>query len=452
MEEFDVIVIGSGSGLDVASAAVQRGLDVAVVEDGPLGGTCLNRGCIPSKMLIHRADLVEDIKNSEKFGVDSEVNGIDFSSIVEEVNSHVEKDSDNIYEGLRQSDHHNLFNTVGEFVEDRTLEVNEKRIKGEKVIVAAGSRPFIPPINGIEDVDYITSKEGLKLKERPNHLVIVGGGYVGVELGHFFDAMGSDVSIIGRSGLLPREDSDVNKRFTKMFDRRVNVIDGYEAIEAYQQGDEITVVSEDENGDQVDVSGDELLIAAGRTPNSDRLKVEEGGIDTDERGFVKTDEYLRTTAENVWALGDIIGNNMYKHTANLEAQVVYWNAFTDHSHEMDYSVMPRAIFSKPQVAGVGKTEEELEDEGIDFLKAIYEYEDTAMGLALKEEDGFVKVLVNPDNGEILGTHIIGPDASILIHEVVVAMNQDPGNVFDITDAVHIHPALNEVVKRAFSKF
>lgn len=452
MEEFDAIIIGSGSGLDVASAVTRRGNNVAIVEKDVLGGTCLNRGCIPSKMLIHRADIVQKIKKSEEFGVESGIENIRFSEIVNEVNEDVSSDSRNILEGIKQAENYKLYHSEGEFVDERTLEVDGEKIRGEKVIVASGARPLIPPIDGIREVDYITSKEAMELTERPDHLIIVGGGYVGTELAHFFGTMGSNVSIIGRSGLLPNEDSDISKRFTKVFNRRFSVLEGFEAIEVFQNSDEFTISAENGQGDIREVSGDELLIAAGRRPNTDNLSVENGGIETDDHGFIKTDEYLKTTADKTWALGDVIGGHMFKHSANMEAQIVFWNAFTDHEHEADLTPMPHAIFSSPQVAGVGKTEEELEEEGIEYLEGTYEYSKTGMGSALKEEDGIVKVLVDPDGGDILGCHIMGPKASVLIHEVVVGMASGEGTVFDITDAIHIHPALNEVVSRAFSQF
>ncbi|MFB6076155.1 MAG: dihydrolipoyl dehydrogenase [Candidatus Aenigmatarchaeota archaeon] len=450
MKNFDLIVVGSGSGLDVASGASRSGLKVAVVEKDRLGGTCLNRGCIPSKMLIHRADIIETIQDSEKFGIDSEIKNIDFSSIIKEINEEVKMDSESIENGLKKSDYHTLYKGEAKFVGNRTLEINGKRISGDKIIIAAGSRPKIPPINGIEEVDYITSKEALKLEELPEHMIIVGGGYIAAELGHFYGSMGTEVTIIGRNELMiPNEDKDISQKFTEIFKEKYNVQTGFEVEKVCQKNGEIFVKAVNEKGEEIETSGDELLIATGRKPNSDLLEVEKANIETDKGGFIKTNEYLETSVENIWALGDIAGNWMFKHSANLEAQYIFINAIRDHKHKIDYTAMPHAIFSSPQVAGVGKTEEELESEDREYLKGIYEYEDTGMGMALKEGDGFVKVLVDPENGKILGCHIVGPDASQLIHEVLVSMRAGSGTVQDIRNTVHIHPALNEVVQRAF---
>ncbi|WP_327053714.1 dihydrolipoyl dehydrogenase [Halomicrococcus gelatinilyticus] len=451
MQEFDFVVVGSGSGLDVASTAVRQGLDVAVVEEGPLGGTCLNRGCIPSKMLIHRADLAEEIRDASAFGIDATIEDVDFAGMVEEVTDDVAGDAESIERGLRASEHHTLFHERGRFVDERTLEVGDERIRGETVLVAAGTRPKIPDIDGIDDVSYLTSKAALELQERPDRLIVVGGGYIAAELGHFFGAFGTDVSIVGRRDvLLPDEDREVSETFTEVFARDHDVYAGYEATAVSEDGGDITVRAEGPD-DAVEVTADELLVAAGRQPNTDTLNVEAAGIETDEEGFVETNEYLETTADDVWALGDIVGNYLYKHSANHEARYVARNALgRGEKQPVDYTAMPHAVFSSPQVAGVGRTEQELRDAAREFAVRTYEYGDTAMGQALMEDDGFVKVLADPEDAAILGCHIVGPDASSIVHEVVVAMTSGSGTVHDVRETIHVHPALNEVVQRAFS--
>jgi mycothione reductase len=450
MKEFDAIVIGAGSGLDVASAYASRGKDVAVVEPGPMGGTCLNRGCIPSKMLIHRADIVQEIQGSEKFHIDAEVNDIDFEAIVKEVNQEVHEDSQNIEAGIKDSEHHTLYRTEAEFVDNETLKVDGEKITAEKIIVAAGTRPFVPPIDGIEDVDYMTSKEALELQEKPEDMVVIGGGYISNELAHFFDAMGIEVAILERSDtLLGHEDREVSEKYTEIAEERFDVHTGFSASEVSQEGDRIEVVAEDEDGETREFEADELLVAAGRVPNTDRLKLEKTDIETDERGFIKVDEYMNTSVDHIYALGDIIGQHPFKHAANKEANVALINSFVGNKKEIDYTAMPHAVFSSPQIAGVGKTEQQLEEEDSDYQKATYDYRNTGMGMALKEE-GFVKVLASED-GEILGCHVIGPHASQQIHEVLVSMKSGSGTVSDIQDTIHIHPALNEVVQRAFNQ-
>jgi dihydrolipoamide dehydrogenase len=458
MEEYDFLVIGSGSGLDVANAAVNRGESVAIVEKGPLGGTCLNRGCIPSKMLLYHADVLETVERADRFNIDAEVRDVDFADIVREVNEDVGADSDSIRRGLRSSPEHDLYEGEASFVGERTVEVSGgaddgARIRADRVLVAAGTRPSIPDIEGIDTVDYLTSTDALQLEEPPEHLVVVGGGYIAAELGHFFGTFGSDVTVVGRRPhLLPEADPEVGRAFTGRYADRFTVHTGHEAVAVSESGGEVTVETRpyppafdgdpDEGG--VTVTGSDLLVAAGRRPNTDTLHVETAGIETDEAGFVETDEYLRTTAEGVWALGDIVGEYLLKHNANHEARAVVRNLFGD-PEPVDYTAMPFAVFASPEVAGVGATEDELEGE---YATNTYRYEDTARGDAMKRE-GMVKVLIDLE-GEILGCHIVGPEASNLIQEVVVAMTAGSGTVRDIRDAVHIHPALSEVVQRAFS--
>jgi dihydrolipoamide dehydrogenase len=451
MKEFDVIVIGSGSGLDVASAYASRGKEVAVVEPGRLGGTCLNRGCIPSKMLIHHADVVEEVEGSEEFHIDAEVNEIDFSAITSEVNQKVREESEGIERGLQSSEKHTLYREEAKFVDEKVLEVGDEEITADKIVIAAGSRPVVPPIDGLEQVDFLTSKEALRLDECPDEIIMIGGGYISLELAHFYHRMGAEVTILEMGDkLLQREDKDVSEKITELAEEKYNVFMEVAAQEVKEEGGNKVVVTESEQGVEQRFKGDEVLVATGRTPNTDRLEVEEAGLDTDERGFLEVDEYMETNIDGIYALGDIAGNYMFKHSANLEAEHVFKNSYAGNEYPIDYTAMPHAVFTSPQIAGVGKTEQELEEEDRTYVAASYDYSDTGMGMALKEEEGFVKVIAAPD-GEILGCHIIGPEASTLIHEVLVAMRSGNKNVKDIKDTIHIHPALNEVVSRAFSQ-
>jgi dihydrolipoamide dehydrogenase len=462
MDERDFLVIGSGSGLEVANAAVNRGQSVAVVEKGPLGGTCLNRGCIPSKQLLYHADVLETVERAGEFGIDAEVRGVEFADIVETVTDDVSDDADSIRRGLSSSPDHDLYEGTGRFVDERTVEVVDgpdegATVRAQTVLIAAGTRPAIPPIDGIEDVDYLTSTEALQSTTPPEHLVIVGGGYIAAELGHFFGAFGSDVTIVGRRPhLLPAADEAVAEAFTQRFADRFTVHTGHEATAVSASGGEVTVEARPYDydvggvveGEAVTATGDELLVAAGRRPNTDTLNLSAAGVETDAEGFVETDEYLQTTADGVWALGDIVGEFLLKHSANHEARAVARNLFGDDLDPVDYSAMPFAVFASPEVAGVGAREGELRAAGREYATNTYRYEDTARGDAMHAE-GFVKALIDLD-GEILGCHVVGPEASTLIQEVVVAMKAGSGTVSDIRESVHIHPALPEVVQRAFS--
>ncbi|SFS99317.1 dihydrolipoyl dehydrogenase [Halostagnicola kamekurae] len=459
---YDFMVVGSGSGLDVASALADRGESVAVIEKGPLGGTCLNRGCIPSKQLLYHAEVMQTVERADEFGIHADVAGVDFADIVREVNEDVSSSADSIHHGISASSQHTLLEGEARFVDDRTLEIIEgpdvgERARAETVLVAAGTRPWIPPIEGIEGVEYVTSREALKLETPPDELVIVGGGYIAAELAHFFGTFGSDVSIVGRRRhLLPAADEAIAAAFTERYADRFGVYTGYEAVAASEADGEVTVEArpyppawdDATERDDATVTGDTLLVAAGRQPNSDLLNLEATGVETDEFGYLETDEYLRTTADGIWALGDIVGEYLLKHNANHEAGAVVRNLLGEKLEPVDYTAMPFAVFGSPEVAGVGTREQDLREADRTYATGTYRYEDTARGQAMKAS-GFVKVIIEPD-GEILGCHVLGPDASNLIEEVVVAMKAGTGTVWDVRESVHIHPALSEVIDRAFS--
>ena len=449
MKKFDVMVIGSGSGLEISAEAAARELSVAVVEHGPFGGTCLNRGCIPSKMLIHCADVIETIHGAERFGIKAKVEMVDWQFIIRRVVDEVDGDAHAVEEGNRQAPNTTVFKGSGRFVSEKTLEVNEEQIDAETIVIAAGTRPSVPEIPGLGDIPYITSDEALRLPEQPRRLIIVGGGYIAAELAHFFGSLGTEITIIHRRPLMLRgEDEAVARRFTEVYSRKFNLVLNAHVQGVRQNGSDVTLdVGVD--GHRVAISGDALLLATGRIPNTDLLEVANTGVEVDQRGFIKTNDYLETSIPGVWALGDIVGKYLLKHSANLEAAYVAHNIFNpDNRMAVDYHAMPHAIFASPQVAGVGLTEQAAKEQGIQYTAAIYNYYNTAYGSSIEDRDGFVKVLAHPDSREILGCHIIGSEASILIQEVVNAMRMRL-TTDTITQSIYVHPALPEVVQRAF---
>jgi mycothione reductase len=475
MEKFDLIVIGSGSGLDVANAAASdKGLKVAIIEKYKLGGTCLNTGCIPSKLLIHSADIIETIKQADTFGITIKDYSIDFQNIVNRVNKIVDSDANNIKKGLQENKNPRLFLDECKFIGEKKIAIsNNEIITADKILIASGTRPFIPKIKGLENVEYITSNEALRLKQQPKTLTIIGGGYIACELGHFFGSLGTQINIIQRNDLLiPNEDIDISTKFTNLFSKKYDVYLGYNVEEVYydskveennnnnDQQKIINVIAKNKSGDTIKFQSDQLLIATGRIPNSDLLNVKKSGIKINENGFILIDKYLETNMEGIFALGDAVGKYQFKHNANNEAQYAYNNiVYPDKKIPVNYTAMPHAIFTNPQIAGVGYTEQQLKkEEMIEYEKSIYPYINTAMGQAIEDKDGFVKFLVDKRNRRILGCHIMGTDASILIHEVLVAMRiqygstkvSEGGNINNITNTIHIHPALSEVVDRAAS--
>jgi dihydrolipoamide dehydrogenase len=458
MEKFDLIVIGSGAGLDVATAAAEKGLKVALIEKSKLGGTCLNGGGIPSKLLIYSANIMEIIKKAEIFGIKVKEYSIDFEKIINRVNKIVDTDANKIKEGLKESKNPRLFLQECKFIGEKKIAIANEIITADKILIACGTRPYIPKIKGLENVDYITSAEALRLKYQPKTLTIIGGGYIACELAHFFGALGTKINIIQRNNfLIPNEDIDILRKFTKIFSKKYNIYLGYNTeMVSYiyyntnnQTKKIFNVRIMDKFGKSIEIESEQLLIATGRIPNLDLLNIEKENIKLNENGFILVDEYLQTNIDGIYAIGDVIGKYQCMHNAKNEAHYAFNNIlYPDNKLSVNYNAIPHAIFTSPQISGVGYTEQQLKKEKIEYVKSIYPYIQTGMGKAIEDKDGFVKFLIDKKNKYILGCHIMGTDASILIHEVLVAMRTGDGTIDNITKTIHIHPALSEVVSRA----
>ena len=448
MADFDVIVIGGGTGNNVAAAAADAGLETALVEPGPLGGTCLNRGCNPSKMLIQAANAANRVREADRFHVDATVDDIDHAAVVDEMSDLLGGIADDMGARYREKEHLTLFKERTEFIDERTIELDGEAVTGDKVVVAAGSRPIVPPIEGLDEIDFLTSEDALYLREPPESLVIMGGGYIAVELGYVFESVGTDVTIVEMmDSLLPREDDDVARTFTDIAADRHEVHTGHRVTAVEETDGGYSVHAETESGEERTVDGSTVLVALGRRPNSDTLELEAAGIDVDDNGFIETNEHLETTAENVWAQGDIAGNALFKHSGDYETGHTVANVVHEDRRSLDLSAMPHTIFTEPQIAGVGATEEDLDEAGVEYAVGRADYGDSAMGRAKKLDHGFVKVLAAPD-GEILGTHALGYEASALLHEAVLAMRIGL-TVADVANTIHAHPTLSKVVEAAF---
>ena len=450
MKEYDVAVIGSGCGLTIADEAVEHGLRVAVVDKGPLGGTCLNLGCIPSKMLIYAADRAVEIQEAMKLGIEAEIKRIDFGSIMERMRESVKEGQDYVRRGIAESKKLDLYEGEGHFVADNTIEVNGQKVKGEKVFIASGSRPFVPPIKGVESVAYWTNETVLQLEEKPDSLIIIGGGYIAVEYGHFFAAMGTRVTILEMADrLVLAEEPEVADLLRKQLSRRMEVHTGATAEEVKKNGDGVAVVVKTGDGKRREFRAQRLLVAVGRRSNADLLKLENTGVQTDQRGFIKVNEYLETSKKDIFAVGDVNGLQMFTHAANRQAALVLDNALHGSKTKVDLSVTPHAVYSHPQIASVGLTEEKAR-KGHQILLGRAKYFSVAKGEAMMEEEGFAKAIVERKTRKLLGFHIIGPSAPELIQEVTNAMASG-GQMDYIYNGMHIHPALNELIEAALGQ-
>ncbi len=446
MKEYDVIVIGSGSGLRIANEAVFDGFKTALVDKGPLGGTCLNLGCIPSKMLIYPSDVAVEIKESEKLGLKSQLRKVDFKFIMERMRKLVEGSRKKIRKGIKELKNLDFYEGEGHFVDDYTIEVNGNKLKGKKIFIVSGARPLVPPIEGIEEVGFLNNESVLRISKQPESVIIIGGGYVGVEYAHFFSGIGTKVTLFEvNDRLIASEEPEICKLLKERLGKRVDIHTGTKIIEVKKKGSKVAVVAKGKRGKK-EFTAEKIMLAAGRKPNSDLVRVKNTGVKTDKRGYIKVNSYLETSKKNIWAVGDAIGKQMFKHVANKEAEIAWHNASHKKRRRVDYSAAPHAVFSNPQVASVGMKEKEAKKEHKIVVGKAH-YSDVAKGEAMAEKEGFAKAIVEKKTGKMLGFHVIGPWASILIQEVVTAMANNL-TAEDIMNSMHIHPALSEVITAA----
>ncbi len=448
MKTYDAMVIGSGSGGGIASEALSLGLKVALVDRGPYGGTCPNVGCIPSKILIFPADRILEIQQAAKLGIQAEITDIDFAAIMNRMRHYVAENQKSMRAGVSQTKGLDFYEGQGRFISDHTLEINGQKIKAKKIFIATGTRPFVPPIKGVQDVDYLTNESALQLTEKPESLIIIGGGYIAVEFGHFFAAMGTKVTILEMADrLATAEEPEISEVLKSELSKRMAVHTGTLVEEINPKGGSVTVTAEDQQtGNALSFSAQKIMMAVGRISNADTLDASKSGIELDKRNFIIVDEYLETSKKNIWAVGDANGQQMFTHVANREAAIAVNNAFHEHKVPMDYSAIPHAVYTHPQIASVGPTAAQARQDH-DVLVGRARYTDVAKGEAMMEEVGFAKAIVDRESEHILGFHIIGPYAPILIQEVVNAMTSG-GHIEEIGEGIHIHPAMTELILTA----
>lgn len=456
---FDLIIVGTGSGNSVLDGRFAD-RDVALVERGVFGGTCINVGCIPTKMFVHTADVASAPRTSARLGVDLESHGVRWRDVRDRVFGRI----DPIVAGgleYRQTHQDNANVTVfrGEaaFTGDRTMTVTgsdgeSDTISADQVVLAAGARPVLPDLPGLDEVDYHTSDTVMRIDELPKRMVILGGGFIAAEFAHVFSSYGVEVTVVNRSAaLLRQEDEDVSARFTELAMARWDVRLNRKATAVRRHGDGMRLELTGPDGPE-SVDTDLLLLAIGRKPNSDLLNVAAGGIKVGDDGRVLVDEYQRTSAAGVWALGDLSSPWELKHVANHEARVVQHNLL--HPDDMlasDHRFVPHAVFTSPQVASVGLTEAQAREQGVRYVTATQDYADIAYGWAMEDTTGFAKLLADPSTGRLLGAHIIGPQSPTLIQPLIQAMSFD----LDARAMAHgqywIHPAMPELVENALLK-
>jgi len=443
---YDSLVVGGGmAGLPLALRAARHGR-VAFVEREKLGGTCLNRGCIPTKTMIASAAVAHQVRRAAEFGVRASQPRVDLAAVVDRKDGIVHAIRSGSYRAVKKADTLDFYEAEGRFVGGRRFAVDTVELEADRIFLVTGMRTTVADIAGLDRVPYLTSRTLLDLRKLPEHLVVVGGGYIGCEFAQMFRRFGPRVTVVQRAArLLPAEDPDISAAVADGFAADgIDVLTGTTCVAVDGAPGAIRVGC---TGAAGELRGSHLLLAAGRTPNSDRLGLEHLGLEPDTRGFLPVDETLRTSAEDVWALGDLRGGPMFTHTARDDADVVYRAAFRGQDRTTAGRVVPHAVFVDPEVAAVGLTEQQARDVGYDIIVGRQNFAGVAKARAIGNTRGLIKLVADAATDRILGCHIAGPDAGNLIHEAVIAMVAG-ATYGDIARAIHVHPTLAEGVNAA----
>jgi mycothione reductase len=455
MAHHDLLIVGTGSGNSIVDQRFAH-LDVGIVEEGTFGGTCLNVGCIPTKMFVHTADLAAATRGSARFGVDAHVDQVRWTDIRDRIFDRIDPIASAGETYRRESPNVTVYGEHAHFTGDKRLRLaSGTEVTADRIVIAAGSRAVVPDIPGLDEIETHTSDTIMRIDSLPTSMAILGGGVIAAELAHVFASLGTLVTVVARSPhLLMAEDRDVSERFTHVvggqWDLRLSTV---VTEAASSQGRARLQLARAGGGDEAgQIEVDLVLVATGRVPNADRLEVAATGVTTHPDGRIVVDAQQRTGVPGIWALGDVSSEHQLKHVANAEARVVQHNLlFPDDPIESDHRYVPHAIFSRPQIAAVGRTEAELIASGEPYLSAIEGYDGIAYGWAMEDTTGFVKVLADPATGLLLGAHIMGPQASSVIQPVIQAMHFGLPADQMARGQYWIHPAMPEVIENALLK-
>ncbi|MBL7055334.1 dihydrolipoyl dehydrogenase [Candidatus Woesearchaeota archaeon] len=451
MKKYDLIVIGAGAGTKVSTPASIMGKKTAIVEEWKLGGTCLNRGCIPSKMLIHPADVIMQAKEAKKLGVNVTVKIPSFSKITSRISKVVDSDSSSIGRSYKNAKNLDYYHGHAEFVSDKVIKVTGKLITAPKIVIASGAEKNVPPIPGLKGTPFMTSTEALGSKKLPKKLLIIGGGYIACELGHAYSSYGSDVTYLLRyPRFLVREDQEVSEVFTKVFKKTHKTLFEVGVEKIAYNNKKFTITIKDKKNKIKKVSGDALLLATGVKPNSKNLGLENTKIKTNKFGFIKVNKHLETAVKGVYAMGDVVGNYMFRHSANFEGEYLLKQLFGKSKKPIKYPPMPYAVFTHPEIGAVGPTEEELKAKKIKYVTGINLYKQSAQGMARLSELEFCKLILDKKTKKLISARILGDESATMIHQLIYAMTFG-ATVDDLLNMIYVHPALPEIVRNAARK-
>ncbi len=449
-ESFDVLVVGSGGGALVARAAAARGLRTALLERDACGGTCLNRGCIPSKALIVPCELAARLRRAPALNL--RLPGpptVDFPALVRRTSATIDAYSQRLETTFRQTPNLELVRGEARFTGPRTFTVAGRTLTAPLVFVASGSRPRLPPIAGLAGTPYMTSREALRRESLPARLLVVGGGYIAVELGFVYAAAGARVTFLVRSRLLRREDPEIAAEFARAFGRHHDVRTGVAIRSVRHAGGLFAVTLDDTAGRSAPLEAEALLVAAGVEPDTAALDLDRAGIRSNAEGFIRVNDCLETSAPGVYAFGDVIGRHLYRHTANHEARYLVRRTLDRATDApLDYGPVPHAVFSDPEVAGVGPTEPQARAAGLEIVVGRARFAESTPGEARGLEDGLCKLIFDRPSRRLISAHLVGQDAATLLQGLVLAMTHG-ATLETLLDTIVIHPALPEILADAW---
>lgn len=462
-DSYDLVILGSGStAFAAALKAAELGKTAAMTEWRTVGGTCVNRGCLPSKDLIAAARIYWDAQHPRFPGLGGKKLDLDFRTLIAGKDEVIHDYRAKKYESvLSDSERISIVQGRAAFVDPHTIQVEGRRLRGDQVLIATGSRPAVPAIPGLDQVPYLTSElltsdEPMELREQPRSLVVVGGGFVGLELAQLFHRLGSTVTLLQRSArILPEYEPEVSIALrSALAGEGLDIRTGTTVRGVRRDGEGLTVLVEI-GGRAGEVHAERLLVATGRVPNTEDLGLDRAGVRTDERGFVAVDGELRTNVAHIWAAGDVIGSHTGAQMATPvgahDGNIAAGNALGGRRRTADHAVIPRAIFTEPQVAMVGLTDEEANRRGFACRCNTIPLHVVPRAGAIRDERGIVKIVMERDSGKVLGVSMVGSDASEVIHEAAMAMRFG-ATVHDLIDMVHVYPTMAEALKIAALSF
>lgn len=448
MEHFDAIVIGAGdAAMEVTVRAANAGHRVAVIYKDPYLGTCLNTGCNPSKFIIERAKVAQAMRTADKYHIESVTPVVDLAAMIDEKNDFVRSAREHSLDGARDSEEITLFKGGARFTGDHSIAVGDAELSAPRIFVATGMRPVMPPIEGLEGEQVLTNESLMDLRELPEHLVVLGGGYIAAELSQAYRRLGSEVTVVEMSERLCNgEEPEVSDVLRQAFEDEGIDIRLQTTVQSVEHVDgHLNVTVEGPDGDVAAIQGSHLLVAAGRRPNTDSLDLDRAGIDTNEAGFVVVDEYLKTSNPQVWAIGDVNGQQPFTRISQEEGKAAYRNSFEGQSVSLRREMFPHAIFTDPEVGAVGLSEADARDKGFDVEAPAIPADQFPRARLSGKPRGLVKFVVDRATRQILGCSVVAAGGAELIYGVVLVMRLG-GTIDDLANATGVFPTMQEGIE------